>query len=183
MRSMNSLLRKARSVGSGWRLITYAAVMLCGCLWLACGSARAQVTGQGSISGTVTDPSGAVIVKAQVTVTNVETNVSQVITTNSTGYFEVDYLNPGVYKISVSSPQFGTLVREGITLDTNARLQVPMVLKPGSAVATVTVSADATLLNYRISPTPALTPAGWNSWLPACRPTCHRQLRAKMAAE
>ena len=149
MRSMIFLLPRARGacLRSVSRLITYAAVLLCGCLWLACGSARAQVSGQGSISGTVTDPSGAVIVNAQVTVTNQETNVSQAIVTNSTGYFEVDNLNPGVYKISVSAPQFVTLVRNGITLDTNARLQVPMALKPGSTGATITVSADATLLN------------------------------------
>lgn len=120
---------------------------LCACLWLAGNSANAQVTGQGSISGTVTDPSGAVIVGAHVTVTDSATNVSQNSDTNSTGYFEADNLNPSVYRISVAAPGFADLVREGITLEADARISVPLKLNPGTAVQTVTIAADATLLN------------------------------------
>ncbi len=93
--------------------------------------AYAQVTGQGSLSGTVTDTSGSIVVGAQVTITNSETNVSQMSATNSTGYFEVDNLNPGTYSIQIVSQGFETLVRQGITLEADARLKVPLQLHPG----------------------------------------------------
>src|SRR6266702_2565502 len=112
-------------------------------LWLLGNSASAQMNGQGSLSGTVTDPGGAVIVGAQVTITNVATGVSYASKTNSTGYFETDNLNSGTYRISVVSPGFTNLVRMGIILETDARLNIPMKLNPG-AIQTVTVSTDAT---------------------------------------
>ena len=120
---------------------------LCAAILLLAPGANAQVTGQGTLSGTVTDSTGSILVDAQVTVTNSETNVSQTSTTNSTGYFEVDNLNPGSYSIQVVSQGFETLLREGITLQADARLNVPMKLHPGAVRQTVTVSADASLLN------------------------------------
>jgi hypothetical protein len=116
-------------------------------LWMLGYSASAQLTGQGAISGTVTDPTGAVIVAAQVTVTNSSTNVSFNAATNSTGYFEVDNLNPGTYAVSVIAPRFQKTDHVGITLDADARLNVPVQLKPGATVQTITITSDASLLN------------------------------------
>ena len=125
------------------------AILLCAllCLSLASGYASAQITGQGSISGTVTDSSGAVVTNAPVIVTNMATNVAQNSVTNSTGYFEVDNLNPGVYQISVAAPGFAGLLRKGITLEADGRVSVPLQVRPGQAVQTVTVTADAAQLN------------------------------------
>jgi hypothetical protein len=122
-------------------------LVLCACLCLAGGSANAQNTGQGSISGTVTDSSGAAVANAPVIVTNMATNVAQNSATNSTGYFEVDNLNPGVYQISVAAPGFAGLLRKGITLEADGRVSVPLQVRPGQAVQTVTVTADAAQLN------------------------------------
>ncbi|HEY2018708.1 MAG TPA: carboxypeptidase-like regulatory domain-containing protein [Bryobacteraceae bacterium] len=116
------------------------------CLWLLGSSASAQVNGQGTLSGTVADPTGAVVVGAQVTITNVATGVSYSKVTNSTGYFETDNLNPGTYKVSVISPGFTNLVRAGIILEADARLNIPLKLNPG-ATATITVSTENTQLN------------------------------------
>lgn len=124
--------------------LTLMLMILFGCFGI---SARAQVTGQGTITGTATDPTGAVIVGASVSVTNVETNVSHDSITNSTGYFEVNNLNPGTYRIQVSAPGFEGLVHQNITLDAAAHVNVPLQLQPGKSVVTVTVTADATLLN------------------------------------
>ena len=110
-------------------------------------SAEAQTTGQGTITGTAADPTGAVIVGASVSVVNVETNVGQDTITNSTGYFEVNNLNPGTYRIQVSAGGFLKLMRNGVTLDVAAHVNVPLTLRPGSATGTVTVTADASLLN------------------------------------
>jgi len=131
-------MRKIRSAFSGLIAI---------CVLMTCSFAKAQVTGQGAISGIVTDSSGAVVVGAHLTITNVETNVAHETDTNRTGYYEVDNLNPGVYSISASSSGFEVLKRQGITLDATAHLNIPMALKPGAISATVTVTADASLLN------------------------------------
>jgi hypothetical protein len=121
--------------------------MLCLAALLLLGNpALAQMNGQGSLSGTVMDSTGAVLVGAQVTITNVATGVSYASRTNSTGYFETDNLNSGTYKISIVSPGFTNLVRVGIILEADARLNIPLKLNPG-ATQTVTVSTDATQLS------------------------------------
>ncbi len=102
-------IKRAVSRFSGFSL--NAVLALCAFLCLAGGYAHAQNSGQGTVSGTVTDPSGAVVVGAEVTVTNSATNVSHSRVTNSTGYFEVDNINPGTYAVSVAArevPEAGT---------------------------------------------------------------------------
>src|SRR2546426_1783868 len=61
---------------------------------------------RGSITGRVTDPQGAVIAGAAVTVNNIETNLSSHTSTNETGYFEVTLLNPGKYTVTVEVTGF-----------------------------------------------------------------------------
>ncbi len=122
-------------------------IALCICLGSGGCFAYGQATGQGTITGTVSDSTGAVIVDAHLTITNAETKVSHDSITNSTGYFEVNSLNPGTYNILVAAPGFDNLLRQGITLDADAHVNVPLKLNPGGSVATITVTADASLLN------------------------------------
>jgi hypothetical protein len=75
------------------------------------------------------------------------TGVANNNVTNGTGYFEVGALTPGTYKILVASPGFKDLLREGITLEADATVKVPLQMAAGSAVQTVVVQADASLLN------------------------------------
>jgi len=117
------------------------------CVLLAVGSANAQANGLGSITGTVTDPSSAVVVGAKLEVTNVATGVTENSVTNGSGYFEVDDLVPGAYKVTATASGFNTLLREGITLEAGAKDSVALQLKPGSVAETVTVTADVSLLN------------------------------------
>jgi hypothetical protein len=70
---------------------------------------------RGSITGKITDPQSAVIPGAPVTVTNVLTGVSNKITTNQTGYYEVNFLDPGTYSVSAEAAGFKTTVRSGIS--------------------------------------------------------------------
>lgn len=109
--------------------------------------AHAQSTGAGTISGTVTDATGAVIQGAKVTVTDTATNVGNTTVTNDTGYFETNALLPGPYSIQVESSGFQTLLHTGVTLEANAHLNIPVQLSPGRSVQSVTVNADASLLN------------------------------------
>lgn len=126
------------------RFVTVAALSL----WiLMAGWAHAQTTGRGDIAGTVTDPMGAVIPGANITVTNVATNVSSNRVTNSTGYFEADSLDSGTYKITVSAPGFEQLVESSVTLTASAVVTLPLKLKVGRQSQVVTVTSDAPLLN------------------------------------
>lgn len=91
MRSASQLRGMRAESRSGVLYFAVQVMLSFAALWLLGNSASAQVTGQGTISGTVTDPSGAVIVGAQVTTTNTATGVSFNNVTNSTGYYEVNH--------------------------------------------------------------------------------------------
>src|SRR4051812_28233331 len=94
------------------RNVLRIASMICALL-IAC-SAAAQET-RGSISGTVRDKDG-VLPGARVKITNVDTNVSQPLVTNSSGYFEAPLLIAGTYEVSVEMPSFKTFRQTGIQL-------------------------------------------------------------------
>jgi len=73
-------------------------------------SMRAQVSNStGSISGTVTDPQGAAVADANVTISNKATGTNQTLKTNSDGSFTSGSLPPGNYQILIESPSFKTI--------------------------------------------------------------------------
>ena len=76
-------------------------------------SGFAQLT-RGYLSGTVTDPSGAVIAGARVTVTNKATNIRQESSTNELGFYRFVALEPGTYAVAFSAQGFETLKVEEI---------------------------------------------------------------------
>jgi len=116
-------------------------------LAMSVSTANAQVTGRGSISGTLSDIGGATIPNATIKVTNTETGVTQNVVTNTTGFYEVDNLLPGPYSISASSAGFKSLVRSGIIIDAEQYARVNLTLAVGESNETVTVNADAPLIN------------------------------------
>src|SRR6476646_5216974 len=69
---------------------------------------------KGSIKGTVTDPNGAVVQNAKVTVTNISTNSSRTLTTGDDGAYTAPLLEPGKYKITVTAASFPETVRDNI---------------------------------------------------------------------
>jgi hypothetical protein len=99
--------------------------------------------GTGSILGVVTDPSGAVVPEAEVTVRNVDTNVARTVTSNEAGRYEVVALQPGEYEVRAAKAGFATLVRAGITLTVGSRTTVDLGLTVSSTSETVTVEANA----------------------------------------
>jgi hypothetical protein len=123
------------------KLYLVASMILAG----LCLPALAQVE-QGVILGTVSDQSGARIVGATVTMTNLGTNVSQVASTGEAGGFRSTPLRSGRYSISVEAPGFKRLVRTGITLEIQAEVQLDLTLELGATADQVTITADAALL-------------------------------------
>jgi hypothetical protein len=105
-----------------------------------CLAARAQ-TFQGSFSGTITDPSGAVIPGAVVTVLEQGKGFTRSVSTGSDGSFEVPLLPPGRYRLTVQKDGFEKTVRGPILLTVNQHLRVDCMLKVGEQTATVTVEA------------------------------------------
>lgn len=100
---------------------------------------------RGTITGNVTDPNGAAIAGATVVVKNVETNVSQTVTTNEDGAYTVPFLLPGKYSITITNEGFKTSTQENITLNVDDRLTIDFKMEIGS-VTEVNVIADTELI-------------------------------------
>lgn len=114
------------------------------------GQAYAQVAGA-TLTGTVTDSSGAVIPKAQVTVTDVATGVSRRIATDNAGFYAAPNLLPGNYQVSVTAPGFSTGVRSGITLTVGAQQALDFTMQVGQVTETVQVTGEAPLVQLTSS--------------------------------
>ena len=106
---------------------------------------RAQVTG--TISGFVSDPSGAVVPQAVVTAVQAQQGVSRQAESNDVGFYTFDALVPGSYTLTVEKTGFERLTRTGVTLTVNQNLRVDMTLTVGASTQEVTVSAEATVVN------------------------------------
>lgn len=110
--------------------------------------AAAQSAVSGSISGTVTDSTGAVIVGAEVTVRNTDRGEDiRVLKTNSAGFYTAGSLPLGTYAVKLSATGFKTESVTGITLHASDSLTVNHSLAPGSVSDVVTVSASALQVN------------------------------------
>ncbi|WP_158820650.1 TonB-dependent receptor [Granulicella sp. S156] len=101
----------------------------------------------GSITGTVTDPSGAVVPGAKVTVTNVLTGVTTPTTSNPSGIYAVHFLQIGQYKITVESPSFASQTTSVFTLEVDQEARVNIGLKINATTSTVIVTDTAPILN------------------------------------
>src|SRR5580704_13345241 len=122
------------------RLGKYCGVLVFALVLFASGRLLAGVTA--SISGTVTDPSGAVVAGAPVTATNVETGVVTTLTTNSQGFYSFQSLPLGSYTIGVQQSGFKGYTQTGVILDVNSALVIDVQLQVGSTTEKVEVSAD-----------------------------------------
>jgi hypothetical protein len=111
----------------------------------AISSLQAQID-RGSISGTVTDPSGAAVAGAIVTVINVGTNESVNLTTGSNGTYTARLLNIGKYSVEATAAGFQKTLQSGIELNVNQVAQVDLQLKVGTANQTTEVTAAPPLL-------------------------------------
>src|SRR5688572_15397259 len=113
-----------------------------------CQGGSAQVQTTTAITGTVTDPTGAVLPAVSITVRNDETGAVRETVTNETGYYAVQALRPGRYSITASLKQFKTAVVEGREVQVSIPAAVNFVLEVGEVSQQVTVSAEgAELIN------------------------------------
>jgi len=125
-------------------LIFACAVLLLGLCILPSG-ANAQVL-YGSLTGNVTDPSGATIPSSQVEALNVKTGVAREIITDTSGIYLFRELQPGVYKVTAKGTNFGTKAFEDVRVDPNTETRVDFHLEVASQAAVVEVTGAPPIL-------------------------------------
>ena len=116
-------------------------------IFLACFSAIA--IGQAvnaTLLGTVTDKSGAFVADAKVAITEVKTNIRRVTNTNSSGNYEFPNLPPGEYRVDIEQSGFKKATTPSVNVPINSAVRVDAALEPGQAQETITVTAEAALL-------------------------------------
>jgi hypothetical protein len=118
-------------------------------LGIACSASLLVGQGtNGSLTGQVTDPSGAAIAVATVTLTNVGTNLVQTTATDSTGVYFFKLVPPGGYSLSVTANGFAEYLQTGIVINANLYASQNIHLQVATAKGeTITVTADAALIN------------------------------------
>ena len=108
-------------------------------------AASAQVL-YGSLTGAVTDPSGAVVVGAKVEALNVSTGVAKTAVTDERGVFLFSDLQAGVYKLTITAAAFKSLVQENIKIDANTTRRLDAEMQVGDVTAAVQISSEAQVL-------------------------------------
>lgn len=122
--------------------------LLAAVMFLICAFSSHRAAAQqfyGTITGTVTDPTGAVVPNANVKVTNTNTNVTAALKTNDAGVYVANSLVVGTYRVDVEVAGFKKAVAEGITLDVGATPKVDLALAVGQSSETVIVTEKNTI--------------------------------------
>lgn len=120
-----------------------ALFLLLGCTAMA----WAQLAGSGSITGTITDPSGAVVPKAAVVLHNAGTGTDRVTETNGAGLYVANFLQPGHYEVRASKTGFGAIVRKDLTLQVGQTLSVDLSMSVAQSAETITVTGAASVVD------------------------------------
>src|ERR1700688_4897741 len=113
-------------------------------------SLRAQTT-NGSIQGTVSDPSGGAVAGASVTARNLDTGLTQATSTTDAGIYSLPNLPPGRYSVTVEAPNLKKYSREGVTVSTGTAVALDIPMQLGAVSESITVSADSSQLQTTTS--------------------------------
>src|SRR5204863_6705525 len=97
----------------------------------------------GSILGTVTDPQGAAVSGAKVTITNQNKGTTQQTTTNDSGNYSVTHLIPDLYSVKVEAAGFKSTEQQNVTVQADAGSSVDLQLQLGATTEAVEVTAEA----------------------------------------
>ncbi len=140
-----STIRSSRHESERNSMLRGYGVFLIATLFLA-SAALGQSVYQGTISGTVADQTGAAITNAHVQIINEDTHFVNPATTNGSGAYTAPFLPPGTYDVKVDAQGFAAAEQTGAALIAGANKEVDFHLKPASASASVTVTANRELL-------------------------------------
>ena len=121
-----------------FRILTLLLVLPCYCL---------SQSESATLSGRVTDSSGAAIYGAQVVLTEIQTNEERRTKTNSTGLYVFTGVKPGTYRVAAGVTGFKVMIKDGLTLHVQEELAQNFSLVIGAVSETVTVAADQNSIN------------------------------------
>src|SRR5690349_6931682 len=121
------------------------ASVLRGLLFLTAAALFAQ-SDRGTMTGTISDPAGAVIASAAVQARNTDTGATYPVEASATGNYTIPQLPAGTYELTVAVPGFKKLIRPGLIIQAAQTIRVDAVLEVGNATESVTVEAEAPLL-------------------------------------
>jgi len=133
------MFSKIRTINTSAYFLTFV-TLVCS-LWLT-PPAHAQVAGA-TLSGTVTDQSGAILPQASISIRNVSTDITRTTTTSAAGFYSVPNLLPGTYDVKASAPGFSTHLSTGVILTVGAQQVLDFSLQVGQISQTVEVSTEA----------------------------------------
>src|SRR5215469_14879127 len=122
------------------------------CLFFACRALFGQAA-TGTITGTVSDPAGAVVAGAVVSARNTETGVSYPAATTTTGNYTITQLPVGAYEITVRVQGFKTYTHTNLTIPAGATIKEDVALEVGATSEAITVTEQATLLSVESAET------------------------------
>ncbi len=125
-------------------------------LLLCTATAALAQAGRGSISGLVTDPSGAIVPGANITLLNQATGITQHSVTTAGGLYSFVSLNPGVYKVTASMKGFGSIALDKVVVSVDQTTTANITLRVGSVNEVVTVTESTSLVETSNSTVGAL---------------------------
>jgi hypothetical protein len=130
------------SLSNRLRYVLATALVACCALPIA-----AQTSGNGNITGTITDATGGVVPGATVVVTNTDTGVPRSAVTDSAGIYTAPFLIPGHYSVTATAASFGKVERKNLLLTVGEILTIDEVLPASSVTETVEVSGESPILD------------------------------------
>jgi len=136
--AMTSGTLKARLTGCV--LITALVVLVCSLALFAQGNF-------GRILGRVTDPTGAVLPGASISIIDTQRGLTRAVTTDEAGQYNAPTLIPGTYTVRVEFPGFKTLARENVEVQVGQEIRVDLTIEPGAQSETVTVNEAVPLVD------------------------------------
>ena len=101
---------------------------------------------RGSLTGRVTEASGAAVPNATVTITNLATNTSSSATTDDSGAYSLLYITSGNYRVTVEAKGFKKAVRDDVTVRIGDKLELGFALEVGAVTDSVNITSEAPLL-------------------------------------
>jgi hypothetical protein len=128
------------------RTLSQCVVPLCTCLLALAPAAAAAQAVYGSISGTVTDGSGAILPGVSVTITSLERRTSDTVVSNESGFYLKERLLPGTYEVKAELASFKTAVVPSVVVNIDAQTPINFRLEVGALTETVTVTGGSPLL-------------------------------------
>src|ERR1700756_1556976 len=123
------------------RLRTFA-ILINALLLLASGGVVSSQTVQGVITGTIMDPTGAVVPNATVTLTNDATNLSQVTTTGADGSYRFSLVPPGTYTVDVKAANFAEVKATGVVVEASQVVPFNIKLELAKASQVIEVTSQ-----------------------------------------